>query len=194
LKAAELLANSVDLTSEDCLGRQRIEGVFKIETECFSDSRGIVGPIWERDWLLELGIEFNPDSSVISQTHRKGTLRGLHFQIAPFSQAKLVSCIAGCAFDVVVDLRPESPSYLRWTAATLLADSGRVIYVPHGCAHGYLTLSADVVLIYLLEGAYVPKAASVLRWDDPTFSIPWPLSNPHLSDKDRFASNFHPYG
>lgn len=194
MKAAELLATSVDLTSEDYLSRQRMEGVFRIETECFSDSRGIVGPIWERDWLLELGIEFNPDSSVISQTHRKGTLRGLHFQSAPYSQAKLVSCLSGCVFDVVVDIRPESSSYLCWAAATLLADSRGAIFVPHGCAHGFLTLSDNVTIAYLLEGAYVPKAASVLRWDDPTFSIPWPHSNPHLSDKDRFASNFHPYG
>jgi dTDP-4-dehydrorhamnose 3,5-epimerase len=161
-----------------------------IQSPLFSDERGSFEVPWERHEMDSWGIQFNPVSSALSFNVRSGTLRGLHYQTAPHSQSKVVSCASGRVLDVIADLRPESPSYLRWAATELRAGSGRSVYVPSGYAHGFLTLSENATVLYLLEGEYKPEAAATVRWNDPLLGICWPNETPILSDRDRLAGDF----
>ncbi len=115
------------------------------------------------------------------------TLRGFHFQKSPYGQAKLVSCVSGKALDVIVDLRRDSSSFGNWHATELEAASGKSIYIPAGCAHGFLTLEPNTTIAYLIEGEYLPQAGRVLRWNDPKLAVAWPVTDPILSDKDAAA-------
>src|SRR5258708_23813644 len=135
-------------------------------------------------------IFFSPWSACHSYNYKRGTLRGLHYQRSPYEQAKLVTCVSGKVWDVIVDLRPSSPSYLQWDAIELEESSGVSIYVPRGCAHGFITLRDHSTVGYLIEGAYRPESVGILRWDDPAVSIPWPVKDPILSDADRSAPDY----
>ena len=161
-----------------------------IQSPPFSDERGSFQVTWERDEMDSYGIKFNPESNALSFNVRSGTLRGLHYQTAPYGQSKLVSCVSGKVLDVIADLRPQSPSYLRWAATELSAGSGRSVYVPGGYAHGFQTLSDNATVLYLLEGEYKPEAAATVRWNDPLLAISWPIHTPILSDRDRLAGDF----
>ena len=161
-----------------------------IESTPFSDERGSFQVSWERQEMDAYGIQFNPQSNALSFNAKSGTLRGLHYQTAPYGQSKLVSCASGRVLDVIADLRPESPSYLRWAVTELSAGSGRSVYVPGGYAHGFLTLSDNATVLYLLEGEYKPEAAATVRWNDPLLGICWPTAAPILSDRDRLAGDF----
>lgn len=116
---------------------------------------------------------------------RKGTARGMHFQVEPALEAKLIRCTKGAMFDVVLDLRPESPTYRKWYGAELTADNGRMLYVPERCGHGYQTLEDDTEMYYLTSQFYTPSAARGARLDDPVFAIQWPLTPTAISDQDR---------
>jgi len=116
---------------------------------------------------------------------RKGTLRGMHFQTEPALEAKLIRCTRGMVFDVVLDLRPESPSYLCWYGAELSADNGRMLYIPERCGHGYQTLEDCTDMYYLTSQYYAPDAAGGVRYDDPAFGIEWPLEPTAISELDR---------
>lgn len=162
-----------------------------IQSPPFSDARGSFHVSWDRDDMDAYGIHFNPESNAISFNLKSGTLRGLHYQTAPYWQNKLVSCVSGRVLDVIADLRPDSPSYLRWAATELSAGSGLSVYVPGGYAHGFLTLSHNATVLYLLEGEYRSEAAAIVRWNDPLFGIVWPIDDvPILSDRDRLAGDF----
>ena len=117
-------------------------------------------------------------------SHRAGTVRGMHYQVAPAEEAKLVRCTRGSVFDVLVDLRPESPTFGRWFGTELSADNARMLYVPPMCAHGYQTLEDESEILYLTSAVYAPDAVRGLRFDDPTVNVTWPLPPQSLSEQD----------
>lgn len=158
-----------------------------IKSKPFHDLRGSFEVFWEAPKLAAIGIDFNPASNAFSYNEKAGTLRGMHYQKSPYGQAKLVTCINGHALDVIADLRPESPSYLCWAATELHAKSGQAIYIPAGYAHGFVTLSDDTTLAYLIEGDYLPHASSIVRWNDPALGINWPVTDLILSERDQTA-------
>jgi len=170
----------------------KLAGSRQIQTATFHDARGAFEVFWEAADLVAAGIVFAPVSAHHSYNEKTGTLRGLHYQKPPHGQAKLVSCVNGRVWDVAVDLRPNSPTYLHWEATELSAASGCALYIPAGCAHGFVTLTEHATLAYLIEGDYQPAAAGTLRWDDPAVGIDWPVREPILSERDRLAPDFQP--
>jgi dTDP-4-dehydrorhamnose 3,5-epimerase len=148
------------------------------------DSRGFFARTFcAREFAAHgLVTEFVQDSQSCSRT--RGTLRGMHFQTAPHREAKLVRCIAGAVFDVIIDLRTGSPSYLEWEGFELSAENGRALYVPAGFAHGFQTLVNDTHVLYAISHPYTPEAAAGVRHDDPAFGIAWPLPVAEISEKD----------
>lgn len=169
-----------------------LPGARLIETVPPKDLRGSFEVFWEAAELAAAGISFAPSNAHHSYNDRAGTLRGMHFQRAPHGQAKLVSCVRGKFLDVIVDVRPESATYLRWIAVELAAASGRAVFIPAGCAHGFVTLEDHSTVAYLIENDYRPGAATTLRWNDPLVGIQWPVREPILSDRDRQAPDFQP--
>lgn len=167
-----------------------VPGAYTLTSAPFRDHRGSVDATWENSTFGQIGLNFSPVSNVFSYTKSQNTLRGLHYQQEPYSQAKLVTCVSGRVWDVLVDLRQESATYLSWSAQELGGDSGCSLLIPRGCAHGFVTLTDDVVMAYLIEGEYFPSSAAVIRWDDPLISIQWPCSAPILSDGDRDAKDY----
>ncbi len=161
-----------------------------IESVLYRDSRGSFEVSWETSELADAGIAFEPGGNAFSYNEKIGTLRGMHYQKAPFGQAKLVSCVNGRVLDVIADLRPESPTYLRWAATELSAASGRAIFIPVGYAHGFVTLTDHATVAYLIEGDYQPQAAGIVRWNDPSLNICWPVTDPILAERDRLAPDF----
>ena len=167
-----------------------MEDARRIESAPFCDHRGSFEVYWDNLQLSTIGIKFQPCSSTISYNEKAGTLRGLHYQRLPHSQAKLVSCINGSVLDVIADLRPESQTYLHWSASELCAASGCSIFIPHGFAHGFVTLTDHCTLAYLIEGDYQQFASATVRWDDPVLGIKWQVNSPILSERDRTAPDF----
>lgn len=162
-----------------------------ILTRRFGDERGWFHESYNAERFAQAGIEdlFVQDNHSFS-AHR-GTVRGLHFQTPPYAQAKLVRCTRGAIWDVAVDLRGGSPTYGRWVAWTITAAGGEQIYLPAGFAHGFVTLTDDVEVMYKVSAGYAPAAEGAVRWDDPDLAITWPLNghSPILSDKDAAAPN-----
>ena len=128
----------------------------------------------------------------VSQSLARGTLRGMHFQVPPHEEAKVVSCPQGAVYDVVLDLRVNSPTYLVWDAAELTRDNGRSLYIPAGCGHGFQTLVDDTHVLYLISEFYAPVAARGVRYDDPGLGIAWPLPVTCISERDRSWPDFSP--
>jgi dTDP-4-dehydrorhamnose 3,5-epimerase len=161
-----------------------IEGVVVIEPEKLADERGFFARAWCREAFAKHGL--NPDvaQANIGFSPRRGTLRGLHYQTEPYAEAKLVRCTRGEIYDIAVDLRPASPTFLGWIGLRLAADSHRMLYVPEGCAHGYLTLTDDVEVSYQASRPYVPEAARGRRYDDPALGIDWPIAPRVVSAQD----------
>jgi dTDP-4-dehydrorhamnose 3,5-epimerase len=162
-----------------------LPGVYQVELERKPDARGWFARSWCAREFAEHGL-----ASAIAQVNtqrsvRAGTLRGLHYQEAPHAEVKIVRCTSGAIFDVAVDLRPESPTYRRWMGRELTADEGAMLYVPEGCAHGYLTLADDVEVTYFASTFYAPGHARGVRFDDPAFGIEWPAPVVVVSDQDR---------
>lgn len=167
-----------------------LAGAFVIELELVEDPRGFFARAFCADEFRRRGLEPCIAQSNISHNKRKGTLRGMHYQVAPHQEAKLVRCIRGAIYDVIVDLRPESPSYCRWTAVELTADNRRALYVPQDVAHGFQTLADDTEVFYEMSAPHVAAAARGVRWNDPRFGIAWPLPEPLLSERDAAYADF----
>ena len=149
-------------------------GVFVVEPERKEDERGFFARVWCEEELAAHGLDARLSQASISFNARAGTLRGMHLQLPPALETKIVRCTAGEIFDVVLDLRPESKTFLRWTGARLTAGNRRALYIPKGCAHGFQTLVADSEVLYLISDPYVPELSAGVRWDDPAFGIDWP--------------------
>lgn len=162
-----------------------IEGAFVIDVERKEDERGFFARTWDGDELRAYGLEANIVQSSISYNARRATLRGMHFQRSPHEETKLVRCTAGAIHDVLVDLRPASPTHRKWIALELSADNRRTLYVPRGVAHGFLTLTDASEVLYLIGTAYVAEASAGVRWDDPAFAIEWPFAPEVISERDR---------
>lgn len=139
---------------------------------------------WCADELAEHGIDFRPVQANMGFSHRAGTTRGLHFQLAPHLEAKLVRCTRGAVFDVLVDLRDGSPSFGEWFGTELSADNGRMLYVPPMCAHGVQSLRDASEIYYMVSASYAPQSARGIRFDDPDIGIRWPLAPIALSEQD----------
>lgn len=165
----------------------KLAGVKIIEPDVFGDHRGWFFESWSAHKLLELGIseEFVQDNHSFSQ--KTGTLRGLHFQRYPHTQAKIIRCTSGKILDVAVDIRKGSPTYCRWVSVELSADNFKQLYIPAGFAHGFLTLTDNVEIQYKTSNYYTPDCDRSIRWNDLAIGIDWGIENPILSDKDREA-------
>ena len=162
-----------------------IEGALLIAPILREDDRGHFSRMWCMRELAENGVDFVPVQANVGFSKRKGTVRGMHLQVKPAVEAKLVRCTRGALFDVMVDLRPESSSYGRWYGTELTAHNGRILYIPERCAHGYQTLEDSTDLLYLTSQYYTSSAATGVRFDDPAFGIKWPLEPTAISEQDR---------
>ena len=160
-------------------------GAYVIEPQKITDDRGFFARVWCKRELQERGLKGELAQSNIGFSHRKGTLRGLHFQKPPHTEVKIMRCTRGAIFDVIVDLRTDSPSYRQWFGVELNAENTKILYVPEGCAHGYLTLLDDTEINYHASTAYHSESAFGVRYDDPSFGIPWPLAPTVISEQDR---------
>jgi dTDP-4-dehydrorhamnose 3,5-epimerase len=161
-----------------------------VEPERHADSRGFFARAWCAAEFRAHGLSADLAQLSISHNVRRGTLRGLHYQAAPHQEAKLVRCTRGAVFDVVLDLRPASPTFTRHIAVQLDAENRLGLYVPEGCAHGFQTLTDDTEVLYQISVGYVPEAARGVRWDDPAFAIPWPPAERIMADRDRLYPDF----
>jgi dTDP-4-dehydrorhamnose 3,5-epimerase len=160
--------------------------VLVVELEPIADERGFFARAWDEDALTAAGARARFVQANVAYNRRAGTLRGLHYQEPPHAEAKLVRCTRGWLWDVAVDVRPESPTYLRWVAVELSADNRRAVYVPEGFAHGYQTLADDTEAFYEVTARYAPDAERGVRWDDPAIGVEWPAAAERaVSAKDR---------
>ena len=163
----------------------RLQGAYVIEPERLDDERGFFARTYCDREFADRGITFKCVQSNISYNERMGTLRGMHYQLKPHAEAKLVRCTMGAIYDVIVDLRPGSPTYAQWTAAELTARNRKMVFVPEGFAHGFQSLADHTETCYLMSAAHAPASSAGIRWSDPRLGIDWPLANPILSARDR---------
>jgi dTDP-4-dehydrorhamnose 3,5-epimerase len=161
-----------------------IKGAFLIELQPHVDERGQFARAWCREEFARKGIEIEVLQANVSINPTKGTMRGLHWQVAPFGEAKLVRCVRGSLFDVIVDIDPTSPTYRAWFGVTLSPDKPQMLYVPQNCAHGFQTLVDDTEANYLVSTPYTATAGRGLRYDDPAVGVTWPLPVSLISKQD----------
>jgi dTDP-4-dehydrorhamnose 3,5-epimerase len=170
--------------------RTPVEGAVLVDLEPIGDERGFFAMAFSDDTFRAEGLEDRFVQAKTSLSERQGTLRGLHYQVAPSQEVKLVRCIRGALWDVVLDLRPESSSFGCWFGAELSAQNRRAFYIPRGCAHGFITLSAQAEVFYFVSAHYEPACERGVRWDDPRFAIEWPATPTVVSDRDRAHPDF----
>lgn len=163
----------------------RLSDAVLIEMEKHRDDRGFFARTMCVEEFGQAGLETHYPQSSQSYNARAGTLRGMHFQSPPHAEVKLVRCVRGAVHDVIIDLRPDSPTHMRWQGFELSAENGRSLYIPKGFAHGFQTLVDETDVLYLISYAYVPGVGAGLRHDDPAFGIPWPLPVSVISERDR---------
>jgi len=168
-----------------------LPGVMEVRAEPAFDERGAFLRSWCMEEFRAAGIAFAPIQISLSENTRRHTLRGMHWQAPPAAEAKLVRCLRGAVHDVALDLRPDSATYRRAVAVELSAAARNALFIPAGCAHGFLTLTDDAVLEYLIDAPHAPQHARGLRWDDPAFAIPWPAAPAVISARDRAWPDFH---
>jgi dTDP-4-dehydrorhamnose 3,5-epimerase len=162
-----------------------IDGSFLIDLRRIEDDRGFFARTWDEAVFAAAGTPIRNIQSNLSYNRRRGTIRGLHWQVAPYGETKLVRCTRGSAFDVAVDIRPESPTYGRWQGVRLTSADRNMFFVPIGCAHGYQALEDDTEVSYQVSHEYVPGSEGGIRWNDPGFAIEWPITDGVIvSDKD----------
>jgi dTDP-4-dehydrorhamnose 3,5-epimerase len=167
-----------------------VKGAFIIEPERRMDERGFFARMFCERELAERGLVSGIRQINTGFSPRAGTLRGLHYQALPHAEVKIVRCVRGAVYDVVVDLRPDSPTFKQWFGVELTADNGRLVYAPEGTAHGYLTVTNDTELIYMTSFPYAAQAARGVRFDDPVFAIEWPAEVRVVSQADRSWPDF----
>ncbi|WJV68625.1 dTDP-4-dehydrorhamnose 3,5-epimerase [Pectobacteriaceae bacterium CE70] len=167
-----------------------ISGALLIEIDAHQDERGLFARTFCQDMFKKQGIESNFTQCNVSLNYQKGTLRGMHCMRDPFGEAKLVRATQGRVYDVAIDLRPSSPTYLKWAAVELDAKRHNAFYIPEGCAHGFLTLEDNSELFYQMSKSYVPGKDYGVRWNDPTFNIIWPLHPLVINERDANYSDY----
>lgn len=169
-----------------------IDGVRVLHMEPIEDQRGFFARSFCRDTFRAWGLEHDFAQSSVSYNAKRGTLRGLHYQPAPHAEVKLIRCTRGVVHDVVVDLRPDSATFRRSMGFELSADNHLAVYVPHGVAHGFLSLADGTEVLYQISVPHIDGRAAGVRWNDPAFSIEWPMSPSIMSDRDRLYPDFAP--
>ena len=162
-----------------------VAGAWIIDIDPSHDERGFFARTWCAREFAERGMDDHFAQCAVSYNRLAGTLRGIHLQAAPHQEVKLVRCTAGAVFDVVVDLRPNSPTFGAWTGTELTAENRRMLYIPAGCGHGFLTLRDDSEVFYQISAEYAPDSARGVRWDDPAIGIEWPAPVRVISARDR---------
>jgi len=165
--------------------RLTIEGLFLISPDVSYDTRGYFFKSFHSSSYKKKGIDFTITQVNHSLTKSKGTIRGMHFQKKPFEEAKVVQCVKGKIYDVVIDLRKKSKTYGKWHAEELSQSNKKALFIPEGLAHGFQTLTDETELLYLMSSEFSPKHAHGVRFDDPSFNIHWPLPPTFLADKDK---------
>ena len=158
----------------------KLKGAYLIELELLRDERGYFARSWSQREFAEQGLDARLAECNVSFNKRRGTLRGMHYQLAPHGQAKLVRCTRGAIYDVIVDLRPRSETFRQWVGFELSADNGRMLYVPEEFAHGFQTLTDDSEVFYQMSSPYAPESARGVRFDDPAFKIEWPPADERI--------------
>lgn len=162
-----------------------LAGAFLIECDRYADARGFFARLWCRREFEAHGLVTDFPQGNLSVNDKAGTLRGLHYQRAPHAEVKVIRCTRGALYDVIVDLRPNSPTYMRWHAVVLNAEDHRALYIPQGFAHGFQTTVDRTEAQYMVSAYYAPQAEGGLRYDDPALNIRWPLPISVISDKDK---------
>ncbi len=168
----------------------KLKGAYIIDVKRLEDERGFFGRSYCLREFEALGLNTNAVQANVSYNKKKATLRGMHMQLAPHEETKLVRCTRGAIYDVIVDLRPESSTFKQWIGVELTADSYRMLYVPEGFAHGFITLEDNTDVTYQVTQFYTPGAERGYRWDDPAFNIKWPIEPVIISEKDRAHAPF----
>lgn len=168
-----------------------VNGAWILDLERREDDRGFFARAWCRKEFEAHGLVSSFVQTNVSLSRSKGTIRGLHYQVAPYEEAKLVRCVRGAIWDVLLDLRPASSTFLRWFGVNLTAENRRQLYIPEGCAHGYQTLTDASEVSYNVSAFYAPEAERGIRWNDPLFAIDWPIADtPFVSPKDQAWPDF----
>ncbi len=168
-----------------------LEGAYLIECELHTDERGFFARTFCEEEFAARGLDPHIAQCSISFNSVSGTLRGMHYQAAPHAEAKLVRCTRGGVYDVIIDLRPNSTTYTQWRSVELTRSNRRLLYVPPGFAHGFMTLEADTELLYQISVSHRPESECCVRWNDPAFAITWPLNEPVIiSDRDSSCPDF----
>ncbi len=168
----------------------RLAGVFEIQLEPKRDDRGFFARSWCRDEFQQQGLNPRLVQSSISFNPKKGTLRGMHYQSDPYGEAKVVRCTRGAIYDVALDMRPLSATFMQWIASELTAENRNALYIPEGCAHGFLTVDDDTEVFYQMTEFYHLEAARGVRWNDPAFKMEWPGPVKIISERDRTYPDF----
>lgn len=163
----------------------KLNGVYIIDIEPIEDERGFFARAWCKEEFENLGLNSNLKQCNISFNKNKGTIRGMHFQTAPYEESKLVRCVSGAIYDVIIDLRENSESFMNWIGVMLTAKNRKALYVPEGCAHGFQTIEENSEVFYQMSQSYHSEYAKGIRWDDVMFDIKWPLPVTNISDRDR---------
>ena len=169
----------------------KLKGAYLVEIEKLHDSRGFFALSWSADEFARRGLDSELAESNISLNNRKGTLRGMHYQAHPHGQTKLVRCTMGAIYDVVIDLRPSSPTFKQWVGVELSAKNHLMLYVPKGFAHGFQTLEDDSEVLYQMSYPYVADSGRGVRWNDPAFGIHWPDADRIIIKRDREYPDFN---
>jgi dTDP-4-dehydrorhamnose 3,5-epimerase len=162
----------------------KLPGVWIVDLEKHEDERGFFARTWCRREFEEHSLNPNLVQCSVSFNRKKGTLRGMHYRIAPHAESKLVRCTRGAIYDVAVDLRTTAPTYKNWITVELTAENSHALYIPEGFAHGFQTLEDDTEVFYQMSEFYQPECSRGIRWNDPALNIQWPIANPFLSDRD----------
>jgi dTDP-4-dehydrorhamnose 3,5-epimerase len=162
-----------------------LKGACVIEIEKLNDHRGFFARAWCQKEFEEHNLVSRVKQANVSYNKKKGTLRGMHYQLSPYEETKLVRCTRGSIYDVIIDLRPGSPTYTQWFGVELTAENYKMLYVPENFGHGFQTLEDDTEVTYQVSQFYTPGSERGIRWDDPAFSIVWPSAVQVISDKDK---------
>ena len=167
-----------------------LPGAYVIELDILEDDRGFFSRSWCKQEFKDHGLSSELVQCNISFNHNKNTLRGMHYQAKPYGEAKLVRCTRGAVYDVITDLRTDSPTFKNWYSVELTSTNHKMLYIPEDFAHGFLTLEDNTEVFYQMSEFYRPEYARGIRWDDPAFSIDWPSTGIFMSNKDRDYSDF----
>lgn len=170
-----------------------LRGAFILELQKIEDERGFFARGFCQEEFKKRGLDYNITQCNTSYNKNKGTLRGMHYQISPYEEAKLISCMKGSIYDVIIDLRKDSITYCKWISVELSADNYRMLYVPKGFAHGFQTLMDDSIVFYQMTEYYHPESARGISWDDPRFKIKWPINKIIISARDKSHKPFTNY-